>query len=278
MKLDSPSRFTSFYESFSDLIFGTMAIFVLLMLVFLALIKPEGNIEQVKEALDRAESALENTQAKLQQAKQEASEANARMEQNQELIKALKPQPLDLVIVLDTTYSMGEVLGDLKENLRAIIRVLQELTSELRVGFVAYRDTGEAYVTKPFPLTEMNSSGYSQLAKFIGSLGHAGGGDVPEAVDKALEQAYRQPWNTQRRGFIVVIGDAPVHLRKQKATYGLAKRFASRSPKFKITTISTGKHGGREFFRQLSRYGNGDYMEDNGAIFEGILLAVINDD
>lgn len=278
MKLDSPSRFTSFYESFSDLIFGTMAIFVLLMLVFLVLIKPQGNIDEVKKSLDSAESALKTVQADLLKAKQEASEANARMEQNQELIKTLKPQPLDLVIVLDTTYSMGEVLGNLKENLRAIIRLLQELTSELRVGFVAYRDAGEAYVTKPFPLTEMNSIGYGKLAKFIGSLSHAGGGDAPEAVDKALEQAYREPWNTENRGFIVVVGDAPVHTPKQQATYDLAGRFASSSPKFKITAISTGKHGGRDFFRQLSKYGNGDYMEDNGAIFEGILLAVIKDD
>nr|WP_281722620.1 hypothetical protein [Nitrosomonas nitrosa] len=52
MKLDSPSRFTSFYESFSDLIFGTMAIFVLLMLLFLALIKPTENAEELKKQLE----------------------------------------------------------------------------------------------------------------------------------------------------------------------------------------------------------------------------------
>lgn len=56
MKLDSPSRFTSFYESFSDLIFGTMAIFVLLMLVFLTLIKPTENTDELKKQLEAAAS------------------------------------------------------------------------------------------------------------------------------------------------------------------------------------------------------------------------------
>ena len=54
MRLDSPSRFTSFYESFSDLVFGTMAIFVLLMLVFLALVKPSENTEELKKKLEEA--------------------------------------------------------------------------------------------------------------------------------------------------------------------------------------------------------------------------------
>ncbi|MEM6392141.1 MAG: hypothetical protein AAF797_05165 [Planctomycetota bacterium] len=41
MKFDSPSRFTSFYESFSDLIFATLVIFVLIIMVLALQINPK---------------------------------------------------------------------------------------------------------------------------------------------------------------------------------------------------------------------------------------------
>ncbi len=51
MKLVTPNRGSSFYESFSDLIFGTMAILVLLMIVFLTMINQAD--AQKREELEK---------------------------------------------------------------------------------------------------------------------------------------------------------------------------------------------------------------------------------
>ncbi len=45
MKFDSPPRFTSFYESFSDLIFATLAIFVLIIMIIAVQVKSEDVVE-----------------------------------------------------------------------------------------------------------------------------------------------------------------------------------------------------------------------------------------
>ncbi len=59
---------------------------------------------------------------------------------------------LELMIVMDTTSSMGEQIGDLRETLGSIMSVLSRLTENLKVGVVAYRDSGEEYVVRGISL------------------------------------------------------------------------------------------------------------------------------
>lgn len=108
MKLESPSRFTSFYESFSDLIFGTMAIFVLLMILFLALIKPTENTEELKSQLE----------AKASENQDLSNQLEAKASKNQDLsnqIRDLESQNSEL----------RKKCGDLEEA-RAKLRSCQE--------------------------------------------------------------------------------------------------------------------------------------------------------
>ncbi len=51
---------------------------------------------------------------------------------------------------MDTTGSMRRELADLQANLLGIIRVLSRLAELLRIGFVAYKDRGEPYLTRFF--------------------------------------------------------------------------------------------------------------------------------
>ena len=121
MKLESPSRFTSFYESFSDLIFGTMAIFVLLMLVFLALVQPPPNQGQ---ELKEAQEQLESLQSELQKSEFEKEKAR---EQLEEMLKAMaesedsiQSKGLELIVAFDVSGSMDDALGHLVETIKTI--------------------------------------------------------------------------------------------------------------------------------------------------------------
>src|SRR5439155_20332835 len=84
-------------------------------------------------------------------------------------------------------------------------------TPEIRLGLVAYRDRGDAYVTKVFDLTNDIDAIYSQLQSFRAE----GGGDTPESVNEALSDAVnRISWsgNKQVLKIIFLVGDAPPHM------------------------------------------------------------------
>jgi hypothetical protein len=84
-------------------------------------------------------------------------------------------------------------------------------TPELRLGLVAYRDRGDEYVTRTFGLTNDIDAIYGQLQSFRA----AGGGDEPESVNEALQDAVRKmSWSQDRRvlKIIFLVGDAPPHM------------------------------------------------------------------
>src|SRR3954467_6111588 len=99
-----------------------------------------------------------------------------------------RPRPqLDVVFVLDTTSSMGGLIEGAKEKIWSIASRMAsgKPTPRIRVGLVAYRDRGDAYVTQTFDLTEDLDAVYKNLRGFRAE----GGGDGPEHVGKGLHDA-----------------------------------------------------------------------------------------
>jgi hypothetical protein len=114
---------------------------------------------------------------------------------------------VDVVFVIDTTASMGEGLEAAKAQVREIVAQVNCQHPNVRVGAVAYRDKGDAYVVKEIPL----SSDLDATASAIAELRAAGGGDIPEAVSSGLNHAVNQmPWSTDQKTtkLIYLIGDA----------------------------------------------------------------------
>jgi uncharacterized protein YegL len=91
------------------------------------------------------------------------------------------------VFVLDTTGSMGGLISTAKEKIWSIASTLAqaEQASEISMGLVAYRDRGDAYVTRIVDLDKDLDSMYAKLMDFAAD----GGGDGPEAVNEALAAA-----------------------------------------------------------------------------------------
>jgi hypothetical protein len=84
-------------------------------------------------------------------------------------------------------------------------------TPDIRFGLVAYRDRRDEYVVKTFNLTNDLDAIYCQLQSFRAE----GGGDTPEAVNEALDEAVNKlSWSADRSVLKVIflVGDAPPHM------------------------------------------------------------------
>src|SRR5438552_6665382 len=78
-----------------------------------------------------------------------------------------KPR-VEVVFCLDTTGSMGGLIKAAKDKIWSICNQIAggKPTPQLRVGLVAYRDRGDAYVTKVFDLTDDLDAVYTNLMAF----------------------------------------------------------------------------------------------------------------
>lgn len=194
MKLSGDGGRDSFYESFSDLIFATMAIFVLLMMVFLTLIRPEGEIDT--ERAKQLETEVARILEEQSKTKAELERSREQVKQLTETLYAAAPvtaKGLSLVVAVDTTGSMGEPLGHLIEALRTITVVLPRITTKFYIGIVAYRDTGNGEPLQVFPLRQIvnpakdGGSSSDSIERFLNQLVAANGlAPVELAVDQAI--------------------------------------------------------------------------------------------
>jgi Mg-chelatase subunit ChlD len=181
---------------------------------------------------------------------------------------------LDLVIAIDTTASMGGVIGDVKARVSQLLASLKAGGGTVRVGLVAYRDYGDAYVVRSFPLSPLSDPATGAgLAAFIGGLSAAGGGDWPEAMASALDAATSMNWRGNVPASIVVIADAPPHPNEAQTANSLAQNFRSKIPGSQLSLIDTGS-GGNAMMRNLPKYGGGQYVTYDGHILNSLLPAI----
>lgn len=124
------------------------------------------------------------------------------------------PRNLDLTIVLDTTGSMGDELQYLKSEVKSIASAVHDRFPNVhqRYALVCYRDEGmgDVYVTRKFDFTADDE----EFRKNLSAQSAAGGGDLPEAMQKGLEEATKLPWRGDDTARVVfLIADAPPHAR-----------------------------------------------------------------
>ncbi len=127
--------------------------------------------------------------------------------------RAAKKPRVEVVFCLDTTGSMGGLIEGAKQKIWAISNQIAggKPTPDLKVGLVAYRDRGDAYITKVFDLTDDLDAIHGHLKGFQA----AGGGDGPESVNQALDDAVNKiKWSTDKETLriIFLVGDAPPHM------------------------------------------------------------------
>jgi len=256
----------------------------------------EQLVEQAEDEKAMAEAALAKARERLQQAQAEAAAATDQPDraevrapvvdagegQRGEQDAVLSINDLDLVFVMDTTGSMRAEIKALQSSLLGVINILHRLSPRLRVGFVAYKDESDAYVTRDFPLSPMRGTSLKSLLEFVRGLTAEGGGDRPEPVDRALRVALDMSWRDDAQGRIIVIGDAPAHAAGWQRALDLAGEFrASAStpdlPRAVSAILTGGEPGARSFFERLAAAGGGEFTRHQGEMIESVLLSVLRD-
>jgi hypothetical protein len=121
-------------------------------------------------------------------------------------VEGLQRDGLEVVLVVDSTGSMGGVIAAAKAQCQALVRRLRSLVPQFRAGLVTYDDGARLRV----PLTV----DAAELQRAFDKVGAGGGGDMEEGVDKGILLAMRQDqvgWSRKAHRVIVVVGDAPPH-------------------------------------------------------------------
>lgn len=169
---------------------------------------------------------------------------------------------VDVVFVLDTTGSMGGLIQTAKEKIWSIATTMAsaQQTPEIRIGLVAYRDRGDAYVTKVVDLSDDLDSVYATLMDFEAE----GGGDTPESVNEALHAAvHNMSWSQTDQAYQVVflVGDAPPHMDYAEVRY--PEIIASAKAKgIVVNTIQCGEiQSAIEPWTQIASLGHGNFFQ-----------------
>ncbi len=191
-------------------------------------------------------------------------------------------QRVEVAFVLDTTGSMGNLIDGAKKKIWSIANTIvdQNPDAELYFGLVGYRDIGDDYVTRKFPLTTDLQSIYASLLAFQAD----GGGDTPESVNEALDVAVNQlGWTDKSQEkasrILFLVGDAPPHMDyKQDKKYPEVIREAV-AKGIIVNTVQAGDmESTAKIWRKMAQLGQGEYYaipQDGGRV---IIIATPYDD
>ena len=186
--------------------------------------------------------------------------------------QAARPK-VDLVFALDTTGSMSGLIEGAKMKIWSIASFVARAqpTPDVRVGLVAYRDVGDAYVTRVFDLDSDLDRVYRRLLSFRAD----GGGDTPEHVARALDEAVHKMSWSQSGGnavrLIYLVGDAPPHLDYNDGyDYAKAARAAA-ARNIQVHAIRCGTDPDTAtYWRKIASLGHGEFLtiDQNGGMRE----------
>ena len=122
----------------------------------------------------------------------------------------LTADKLDLMLMVDTTGSMGDELEYLKKELENVVEAVYKLNPgmSIRVSVNFYRDEGDEYVVKYYDFRDDLQAAVS----LIEVQSSYGGGDYPEAVHTALDNAvFGHEWREDAVKLCYLVFDAPPH-------------------------------------------------------------------
>jgi hypothetical protein len=184
-----------------------------------------------------------------------------------------KPDPvadshrIDVVFAVDTTGSMGGLLDGAKRTVWSIASHIREIdkNADVHVGLVAYKDLGDVYVTKDFALSSDMDAVFAELSTYTAE----GGGDVPEDVDAALDDAvHKMAWRDGAKKMIFLVGDAPPASRGEVPRFEVSSRDAA-TKGIMINTIRCGTASDTATaWQQIASLGTGEFstIEQNGGV------------
>lgn len=186
---------------------------------------------------------------------------NIRAEDKKNTPEAEKSK-IEIVFVLDTTGSMGGLIEGAKLKIWAIVNEIMKAkpTPELKIGLIGYRDKGDEYVTKVFDISDNIDEIYKNLLSFS----VRGGGDEPESVNKALDEAVNNiKWSQDKKPLkiIYLVGDSPPHMDYQDQVDYHKTVEAAVKKDLIVNTVRCGNNPQtQQIWQEIARLGEGKYV------------------
>jgi hypothetical protein len=129
------------------------------------------------------------------------------------------------------------------------------------MGLVAYRDRGDAYVTRRLDLSDDLDTMYATLMDFQAQ----GGGDSPESVNQALNEAVeKMSWSQEPNAYKVVflVGDAPPHMDYQDDVKYPQTAAIAKERGIVINAVQCGRTGSTtRQWQRIAQLGQGRYFQ-----------------
>jgi len=172
---------------------------------------------------------------------------------------------VEVMFALDTTSSMTGLIQGAKRKIWSIAQTIAQAQPkpEVRIGLVAFRDKGDAYVTRFYDLSDDLDKVFDRLSSFRAE----GGGDTPEHVSRALYDAvYRASWTRDQSALkqIYLVGDAPPHTDYRDGYDYRAIAAHARDLGIHINTIRCGVDAQTQaVWRQIASIASGAYASIN---------------
>jgi hypothetical protein len=180
------------------------------------------------------------------------------------------PPRVEVVFALDTTGSMSGMIDGAKRKIWSLAQFIAtgQPKPDLRVGLVAYRDRGDAYVTKFYDLSDDLDEVFEHLQSFEAD----GGGDGPEDVNRALSDAInKSSWTDGQNALkiIYVVGDAPPHDDYTDAPTSRALAKLAHDRGIRINTVRCGSDSTTQVaFARISNLAAGEFasIDQSGGV------------
>ena len=171
--------------------------------------------------------------------------------------------PLDVVFAIDTTGSMGDLIGGVKADVQSIVSQLATLDPDYRVALVDYKDAPPNSYEDPYQAkVDLNfTTEESAFDAAVEPLYAAGGGDTPESVYTGIMTGLELPWRAGAHEILIAMGDAGGHPVDPVTGYTAADVIAkalSLDPVAVYGLVGHGSSEAQETFGQLAEATGGE--------------------
>jgi Mg-chelatase subunit ChlD len=178
---------------------------------------------------------------------------------------------MDIVIVFDSTGSMGSEIDAVKQRITAISTMILKKIPKARFSLVTYRDLYEQYAARGTQLTDS----VPEIYEFIEGVTAQGGGDEPEAVQAGMEWAMtRLSFGDKTKKAMLIFGDAPPHRHDVRFCVKMAHIFKNQGGR--VSTITCRSYQPLPEFYEIAQAGGGEaytMFNANGLMEELLVMA-----
>ena len=261
-----------------DLFASALGAFILLAVVFLPFFPNTGDSQ---ERIDVIQAENEALQAEIDEMETEigALEAQvAELESREQLLP-----PVDVMILLDTTSSMGGAVSGLRADAQTLSEILQDISASAAMGVISFKDRCEANAVTSVGLAELTPAHIRSIQGFASGLqarSRSCNQDDEEAINLALEAALRQPWRSEAEvQVIVIVSDNAAYPGEQRNVLGMASRFASARSGRRVSTVyvqTRNNPAAAAYLQSLANAGRGDFVPAGGSFIGNVLKAILS--